>query len=128
MKKFLSVSIAVSFVLVFVGVVFAQKESSREISSDKQQIAEQRQAIKSSVEQARAEESQLKAQINQAIKSGDFKTAGSLTQQLKSTHHENVQQKHQDMKELRAAKKEFRQDVKAARNLPPHVKNNPKRR
>ena len=55
-------------------------------------------------------------QIKEAKAAGDTQKVAELKKQLKTTHQENVQQKKKDKKELKGAKKELRQDKKAAKH------------
>lgn len=116
--KFLVVVIvsAVSFLCVVCGTIKAQssvvEEKKAEVAADKEAISAQKQEIKENAQAAKAEEKQLKDQISQAVASGDKAKAAELRAQLKTMHAANVQEKRQDKKELNAAKKELRKDLK----------------
>ena len=105
----------------------SQEESSgtdwqQELNSDKQQLNQQREQIKQNSQEARAEEGQLKEQIQAAIQSGDMETARQLKEKLRNTHQENVQQMIQDKKDMKLDRQDFKNDVKDARQeagLPP---------
>lgn len=102
------------------GKLCAQENASntdlkQEVNSDKQDIKAAHQAMKQNAQAARTEEKQLQQQIKDAVASGDMATANQLKAQLKSTHQENVQEKKQDIQNLKAQKKELRQDTKGAR-------------
>ena len=89
----------------------AEKEQWRkELKEDHQAIQEQKEELKSNSESARAEESALRSQIDDAIKAGDKDKAKELKAQLKNMHHENVGEKQSDKKELNQLKKELKSD------------------
>ena len=87
----------------------------QEFSSDKAAIKIEKEQMKADSSAARQEENALHRQIKQALKSGDTQTAESLKAQLKTMHQENIQQKEQDKKDLKAARQEMRSDKKEAR-------------
>jgi seryl-tRNA synthetase len=94
----------------------------QELISDKQQINQQRQQIKQNAQEARTQEQQLKEQIKSAVDSGDTKLARELREQLRATHMANVKQMVQDKDALKTDMKDFRSDVRKARQdgvLPP---------
>ena len=68
---------------------------------------------KQNAQDARAQEKELKQQIQDAIAAGDTQKAQELKAKLRSIHQENVQQKQQDKKEIRDARQELQQDKKA---------------
>lgn len=87
----------------------------QEIVSDRQQIKQQRDEIKTNSQAAIEEEKNLRDQIHQAVQSGDYETAGSLMEQLKTIHQENLGQKKQDLQGLKDARQELRSDRKEFR-------------
>lgn len=114
--------------------VFAEGEDSSasgqvqgDVSSDKQQIADQRDAMKSNAQAARQEEKNLRDKMHEAYQSGDVETAKSLREELKTTHQENVQQKQQDIQNIKGMRQEFK-EAHPKRPLPPpgrDLDNNP---
>ncbi len=87
----------------------------QEISSDRQQIKQQRDEIKANAQAAIQGEKDLRDQIHQAVQSGDHETAESLKEQLKTTHQENLGQKKQDLQGLKDARHDLRSDKKEFR-------------
>jgi len=124
MKKILAVSGIIIFCFLLAGIcqICAAEENAsnaswkQEIMSDKQQIHQQREEMKADTKDAKAEEKALRQQINDAIAAGDTAKAAQLKEQLKSMHHENVQEMKQDKTELKESRKEFNEDVKAKWN------------
>jgi DNA repair exonuclease SbcCD ATPase subunit len=105
-----------------------KKEWKQEISSDAQQIKQARETNKSHAQAAIKKEKDLRDQIRQAVQAGDQEKARSLREQLKATHKENIQQKRQDMQNLKQTRQELRSDIKDARKdgaLPPRKINPP---
>lgn len=82
-----------------------------ELAGDKQQIKEQRQAIKAGAREAMEEEHRIREQIHEAVQAGDLETARRLKEEFKAIHQENVHQKRQDLKALQEARQELRQDI-----------------
>jgi metal-dependent amidase/aminoacylase/carboxypeptidase family protein len=87
----------------------------QELTFDKQQIQAQMQEVSQNVQAAKVEEAQLKEQIKAATDSGDLETVQQLREQLRSVHQENLQEMKQDKQEIQAAKQEFKNNVKKAR-------------
>lgn len=116
------------FSLIKVGVVAAEEgqESAdtgwkQQFSDDRQQLQEQRQAIKGNIEEAKEEERQLRQRIAEAYQANDLQTAAQLKEELRVMHHENVQGIQQDKQALQADRQELKNDVQEARqagNLP----------
>lgn len=97
----------------------------QEISGDRQAVAEEWDVLKEHGQEARTEERQLQHQIFDAAKAGDFTTAKSLREQLRTMRQENVQQKQEDFEALKEAKQGLRKDIKEAHqegSLPPKVR------
>lgn len=127
MKKLLAIGIAIFVVSAFCGSVLLVAEETAtstsistgtslkaELSADRELIASEKAKIKSNAQNAHSEEKALRDQIKAAKESGDKAKAKELRAQLKTTHQENVQQMKTDKASLHAAKKEYRQDKKAA--------------
>ncbi|MFA5168524.1 MAG: hypothetical protein WC530_08345 [Candidatus Omnitrophota bacterium] len=124
MKKILWVFVAIVFCCSLLNGMAAYAEDAsdsstvnwqEQLAADAQKLKEQRQKMKTDAQTAKTEEKDLKQQIRDATAAGDTQKAAELKAQLKTTHHENVQQKKQDKKNLRSTKKQLYQDRKAAR-------------
>ncbi|MDO8662998.1 MAG: hypothetical protein Q7K98_07270 [Candidatus Omnitrophota bacterium] len=124
MRKALLASSGIVFCFFLCGAsgVYAQQgeDSSvtnvgQEISSDKQQIKDQRQEISRNAQASRAEEASLRQQIKAALDAGDRATANQLRGQLKAAHQENVLEKQQDIQSMRDSRNELKADVNQAR-------------
>ena len=138
-------------VFIFSGVVFcillcntckiyAQEGESnanwkQELASGRQEIKGERQELKQDAQAALAEEDQLRQQIRNAVEAGDMKTADQLKAQLRKTHHENVQERQQDQKDIQSARHELIQETQEMKkahfekmdrdNNPPGAKGGP---
>lgn len=139
MKEKIVMIVVAMFLLIANGsLVLAQEETSatttetaaaesgtgwkQEISGDRQVVAEQWDVLKEHGQEARAEQRQLQQQIFDAVKSGDYETAKSLREQLKTMHQENIAQKKDDLQALRETRQELKGDIKQAKEagaMPP---------
>ena len=123
MKKKLLVlpGIVFCFLLSHTGAIRAEEGGSsntgpkEELRSDRQEIKTMHDEMKQDSQKARAEEKGLREQIRAAGAAGNTAKAEQLRAQLKSTHHENIQELKQEKKEIHEARKEFKQDRKEAR-------------
>jgi len=100
----------------------ATTDWKQQMASDRQTIREQHTEMKQNAKQAKGEEKEIKAQIQQALAGGDKEKAEQLKEQLLKTHSENVAQKKEDKAELKSARKEMKSDIKQAREsgvIPP---------
>ena len=86
-----------------------------QLEADKAAIKTQKGEIKTNSQTARSEEKSLREQIRAARKAGDTAKVKDLETQLKTLHKSNVQEKQEDKKDLGDAKKELKQDRRAAR-------------
>ncbi|MDD5436769.1 MAG: hypothetical protein PHX20_04415 [Candidatus Omnitrophica bacterium] len=86
-----------------------------EISADKAAIQAERAKMEGNAEAAKADEAVLRNDIVAAKQAGDYEKANALKAQLKAVHMANIQERQEDRKDLHDAKKELRQDVRAAR-------------
>jgi hypothetical protein len=93
-----------------------------ELSSDKQQLQQQKESIKAGAEDAKAQEKALREQIRTAVESGDQATAQKLREQLQGLHQANVDQKQQDTQTIKGMRDEMTEDRKAAREKPKNFK------
>ncbi len=110
--------------------VAPEQAQKGEISSDRQQIGEEKDVMKGNAQAARQEEKNLRDKMREAYKSGDRETAKSLKEELKTTHQENVQQKKEGLGKIKEMRQELKSDIKEAhpRPLPHHrrdIDNNP---
>ncbi|MFA5143322.1 MAG: hypothetical protein WC522_04035 [Candidatus Omnitrophota bacterium] len=106
------------FILSAAGLAFATDDPGTvkaEIASDKENIQAERAEMKENATEAKTEEKAIQEQIKTARESGDAEKAGELKEQLIETHKSNVAEKREDKQALHAAKKELRQDKKAAK-------------
>jgi hypothetical protein len=97
-------------------------EEKQEIISDRQEIKATKEEMKDNAQAAKSEEEALKEQIQAAETAKDLETAKQLREQLRLIHHENVEEKNEDKKEIKADIQELKNDIKGARqdgNLPP---------
>jgi hypothetical protein len=70
---------------------------------------------KINAESARQEEKALQEQMRQAQQSGDPATAKSLIEQIRSMHHENVQQKQKDQQAIQYQRQGMKAESKEVR-------------
>lgn len=119
--KLVTSGIVFCFCLCGAYSVYAQQEGSsaanlgQEINSDRQQIKAQKLDMSQNAQAARAEENNLRQQIQAAVASGDMATANKLKEQLRATHQENLLQKQQDMQAMRDSRKELSSDINQVR-------------
>lgn len=104
------------------------KDWKQEISSDRGEIRQDREANRGHAEAAMEEEKDLRDQIHQAARSGDHEKAESLREQWRAAHRENINERRQDLRDLRQDQQDLRSDVRDARRdgvLPPRRFNPP---
>ena len=123
MKKMLWVFMAVVFCGTLSGTAMLFAEDSagstatnlkEAVTADKQKIAAEKSEIKTNSQAAHSEEAELKSQIKAAKLAGDKEKVKALRAQLKGMHQKNVQEMHQDKKDLNVAKKKLKHDRKVA--------------
>lgn len=112
MEKVTAALTAVLFTAVF---VVPMALCATDIDSDKAAIKAERSEMKEHAQAAKAEEKAARVHIKEVAQSGDKEEAKILRQDLRKTHRENVEERHQDKKNLHSAIKEVRQDRVAAR-------------
>ena len=116
--KFLAVLVLAVFMVSASSIAYAKNDPGtlkEEIASDKQAIKTQHDAMKSNAESAKAEEQGIKSDIKDARQAGDTEAVKALKEELNAAHEENIAGRDQDKKVLHDAKKEMKQDVKAAK-------------
>jgi hypothetical protein len=97
-------------------------EEKQEIISDRQAVKEEFKERKENAQAAKTEEEVLKEQIKAAETAGDLEVAKQLREKLRLIHRENVEEKIEDKKEIKADIQELKKDIKNTRldgNLPP---------
>ncbi len=142
MKKGIFVFSGVVFCILLCNTckIYAQEGESnanwkQELASGRQEIKGERQELKQDAQAALAEEDQLRQQIRNAVEAGDMKTADQLKAQLRKTHHENVQERQQDQKDIQSSRQELIQETQEMKkahfekmdrdNNPPGAKGGP---
>ena len=121
MKKMFGMFMTVVFCGTLLGAVNLYAEGTadsslasmkEELAADKAAVKAQKDTMKTNAQTAKSEEKDIKAQIETAKLAGDTAKVKELRAQLRTTHHENVQQKKEDKGTLKVAKKEVVADKK----------------
>ena len=97
--------------------LFAQEAApeSADRRGDKDALKAERGRIKARTEAAKQEQTALKNQIREALRSGDAQTAESLQAELKTMREKNIQARQAAVENLKSARQKLKSDKKAAR-------------